>query len=82
MAYNDTDLTPQETEMKNKIKSIANKTIGHLERQKWAYLWASFAVAGVALNRRNLKDFEKFLASKGIDKMEYYMSDLMAEMNQ
>jgi hypothetical protein len=67
--------------MKNKIKKFTNSALDHFERQKFAYLFGAIAVAMVAINRHSTKEFEAFLAEKGIDKMEYYMSDLMAEMN-
>jgi hypothetical protein len=67
--------------MKNKIKSKAISVKNHVKENKWTYGWAAAAVGVVALQQRNLKLFYEFLEEKGIDPMEYYCPEFLAEMN-
>ena len=63
----------------NNVKTVALKTKNHLNRHKVAY--AAGAVAAIALQQHNLKEFTKFLVEKGIDPAEYFNPEALAELN-
>lgn len=82
MAYNEThSISEKETAMNNKIMSIPSKVKNHVAAHKGAYVAGAVAIAAIALQQRNRKDFDKFLTSKGIDLDEYYLPDYFAEKN-
>jgi hypothetical protein len=64
------------------IKVYALKAKNHVARHKAAYAMGAVAIAAIALQQRNLKDFYAFLEEKGIDPMEYYCPEMFAELNQ
>lgn len=63
------------TEIKNKIKAVAIKTKNHVVKHKAAYAFGGLAITAVALQRQQTKSFDAFLVEKGIDPMEYWLTD-------
>jgi predicted patatin/cPLA2 family phospholipase len=61
--------------MQNTIKAMPSKVMNHVRTHKAAYVAGAVAVAAIALQQRNRKEFDKFLISKGIDLDEYYTPD-------
>lgn len=60
---------------KQTLKKIKN----HVAANKVAYVASTIAVAAVALQQKNRKDFNEFLTSKGIDPEEYYCPESYEE---
>ena len=67
--------------MQNTIKAVPFKIKNHVVRHKAAYAMGVVAVAAIALQQRNLKQYNAFLVEKGIDPMEYYNPEYYAELN-
>lgn len=67
--------------MKNNVKSIAIKAKNHVATHKAAYVAGAVAIAAIALQKRNVKDFYKFLEEKGLDPEEFYCPESYAEKN-
>jgi hypothetical protein len=65
----------------NNVKTVALKTKNHLNRHKVAYAAGAVAIAAIALQQHNLKEFTKFLVEKGIDPAEYFNPEALAELN-
>lgn len=63
------------------IAIIPSKIKNHVAANKAAYVAGAIAIAAVALQQRNRKDFDAFLTSKGIDTLEYYCPEEFAEKN-
>lgn len=61
------------------VKQIPSKLKNHIVRHKAAYVAGAVAVAAIALQQRNRKEFDKFLDEKGIDKTEFYTPDALEE---
>ena len=68
--------------MKDTIKAVPSKMMNHVRTHKAAYVAGAVAVAAIALQQRNRKEFDKFLISKDIDLDEYYLPEEFAEKNQ
>jgi len=67
--------------MQNTIKAMPSKIKNHIVRHKATYVAGAVAVAAIALQQRNRKEFDKFLISKGIDLDEYYCPEAHEEKN-
>lgn len=80
MVYNE---TPSEIgfDMKDNIKKALDNTKNHLKRQKAAYAVGVVAIAAIALQQKNRKDFYAFLEERGIDPMEFYFPEYYEELN-
>lgn len=63
------------------IKLIPSKVKNHVASNKVAYVAGAVAIAAIALQQRNVKDFNNFLTSKGIDLDEYYLPEHFEEKN-
>lgn len=61
------------------VKSVALKAKNHVASHKFAYVATGVAIAAIALQQRNVKDFYKFLVEKGIDPEEFYCPESFAE---
>lgn len=68
--------------MKDTFKAVPSKIKNHVASHKAAYVAGAVAVAAIALQQRNRKDFYKFLIEKNIDPEEYYFPEAFAEKNQ
>lgn len=62
-------------EIKNKIKVVATRVKDHVVTHKAAYAFGGLAVTAIALQKKQSKEFDKFLTSKGIDPMEFYLPE-------
>jgi hypothetical protein len=82
MVYNETNqlLKGTDMEIKNRIKSGAIKVKNHVVRHKCAYAFGGLAITAIALQKQQAKQFEGFLAEKGIDPMEFYLPEAFAEL--
>jgi hypothetical protein len=67
--------------MQNTLKAIPSKVKNHIASNKAAYVAGAVAIAAIALQQRNRKEFDKFLISKDIDLDEYYLPEAFAEKN-
>lgn len=67
--------------MQNTIKAMPSKIKNHIVANKATYVAGAVAIAAIALQQRNRKDFDKFLTSKGIDLDEYYLPEAFEEKN-
>jgi hypothetical protein len=65
----------------DKTKQTLKKIKNHVEANKAAFAMGAVAVAAIALQQHNRKEFYKFLTSKGIDPVEYYHPEYYEEMN-
>jgi hypothetical protein len=65
----------------NKVKSVALKAKNNVTSHKAAYVLGAVAIAAIALQQYNKKMFDEFLTEKGIDLMEYYNPEMLAELN-
>ena len=63
------------------IAVIPSKIVNHVASHKAAYVAGAIAIAAVALQQRNRKDFDAFMISKGIDPLEYYCPEEFEELN-
>lgn len=66
--------------MKEKIKQIAINAKNHVKDQKFA-IACGIAVGAIALQQANKGAFYEFLESKGIDPVEYYRPEALADTN-
>ena len=66
--------------MKINIKTVALKTVNHVSSHKFAYAASTVAIAAILLQQKNLKEFYKFLESKGINPMEFYCPEMLEEL--
>lgn len=66
--------------MFNKIKTGATSVKDHVKTHKAAYAASVVALAAIALQQKNLKDFHAFLEEKGIDPLEFTCPEALAEM--
>lgn len=66
--------------MFNKIKSGATTVKDNVMTHKAAYAASAVAIAAIALQQRNLKEFYAFLDAKGIDKLEFTCPEAFAEL--
>lgn len=60
---------------KQTLKKIKN----HVTANKVTYVASTVAIAAIALQQKNRKDFNEFLTSKGIDPEEYYCPEAYEE---
>lgn len=67
--------------MQNSVKATALKMKNHVAANKFAYVAGAVAIAAIALQQKNLKQFHAFLIEKGIDPIEYYNPEYFAELN-
>lgn len=67
--------------MQNTIKAMPSKVMNHVRAHKATYVAGAIAVAAIALQQRNRKEFDKFLISKNIDLDEYYLPEYYEEKN-
>lgn len=67
-------------EIKTTINNTARKVGSHLNRNKVAYAAGAVAIAAIALQQRNNNAFSGFLVDKGIDPMEFYCPEALAEL--
>jgi hypothetical protein len=63
------------------IKEKARRLKNHLETNKFGYGMLALAIAAVALQQKNLKDFNEFLDDEGIDPMKFYCPEAYEELN-
>lgn len=63
------------------IKEKARRLKNHLENNKFGYAMLALAIAAVALQQKNLKDYYEFLEEKDIDPMEFYCPEAYDELN-
>jgi hypothetical protein len=68
--------------MFNKIRNGANSVKNHVKAHKGTYAASTVAIAAIALQQRNLRDFYAFLEEKGIDPLEFTCPEYFAEMAQ
>jgi hypothetical protein len=61
------------------IKVLPSKIKNHVATHKAAYVAGAVAIAAIALQQRNQKDFNKFLDEKGLTEEYYFMSDTPEE---
>lgn len=66
--------------MKNAIKKSAIATKNHVSRNKFAYSALTVAALAIWLQQHNVREFYKFLESRGIDPMEYYCPEYFEEL--
>lgn len=67
----------------NSPKQTLKKIKNHIETNKVAYVASAVAVAAIALQQKNRKDFNEFLVAEGIDPEKYYCPESYEEkMNQ
>ena len=57
------------------MKNKARKTVHFVKTHKFAIAASVVAIGAVALQQRNLREFNAFLDEKGIDRREYYTPD-------
>lgn len=62
-------------------KTVASKVGNHLNRHKFTYAAGAVAIAAIAIQQENLKLFKSFLIEKGIDPVEYFNPESLAELN-
>lgn len=67
--------------MKTNIVKVVRSTKNHVARHKLAYALGGVAIAAIALQQKNVKDFYAFLESRDIDPMEFYCPEYFAELN-
>lgn len=67
---------------KNQIKSVPSNVKNHVHRNRGKYAFAAGAITVFALHRTAVKQWDQFLAEKGIDPLEFYCPEELAEMNQ
>lgn len=63
------------------IKEKARRLKNHIEANKFGYGMLALAIAAVALQQKNLKDYYAFLEEKDIDPMEFYCPEAYNELN-
>lgn len=63
------------------IKEKARRLKNHWENNKFGYGMLALAIAAVALQQKNLKDYYAFLEEKDIDPMEFYCPEAYNELN-
>jgi hypothetical protein len=64
------------------METVAQKTYKirkHVATHKAAYVAGAVAVAAIALQQRNIREFNAFLDEKGIDRDEYYCPEYYEE---
>ena len=66
----------------NNAKETLKKIKNHVNTHKAAYVGGALAVAAIALQQSNRKEFYGFLESKGIDPEEFYCPEAYAEKNE
>lgn len=66
--------------MFNKIKSGATSIKDHVKTHKFGYAASAVAIGAIALQQKNAHDFYAFLEEKGIDPMEFYCPEALAEL--
>jgi hypothetical protein len=66
--------------MFNKIKTGAISIKDNVKNHKAAYAASAVAIAAIALQQKNARDFFAFLDEKGIDKLEFLCPEALAEM--
>lgn len=66
--------------MLNKIKSSATAVKDNVKNHKAAYAASAIAIAAIAVQQRNLKEFYAFLDANGIDKLAFINPEALAEM--
>lgn len=63
-----------------KPKTTFTKIKNHLKENKMAYIMGGIAIGVFALMQNQRRNFEEFLAEKGIDKLEFYIPEYYEEL--
>ena len=64
----------------NHIKTTALRVKNHVSSHKGTYAVGVVAIAAIALQQSNRRDFYAFLTTKGIDPMEFYCPEMFEEI--
>lgn len=68
--------------MLNSVKSTPTKIKNHVKRNRVSYALGGALIGVVALQQKNVRDFYKFLAEKGIDPTEFFCPEALEELNK
>ena len=63
------------------MKNSAVRLKNHVVRNKFAYAASGVALVAIYLQQSNLKAFDAFLESKGINPMEWYDPEMLVELS-